>query len=132
MNIEDMIWNGASEEEIMNAIAKVQKEKTRQEEALAAKKRLEAEAQKEQANKEELKAEARAYMINALIVYSEAFDLLPEGENWSDEDIAKAEEMLKKLEDMIPLYIKLAQMQGDMDKLFGADDMDFGGFFGRL
>ena len=116
----------------MNAISKVQKEKTRQEEALAAKKRLEAEAQKEQANKEELKTEARAYMINALIAYSEAFDLLPEGESWSDEYIAKAEEMLKKLEDMIPLYIKLAQMQGDMDKLFGVDDMDFGGFFGRL
>jgi hypothetical protein len=49
---------------------------------------------------------------------------LDEGETWDDEDIAQAEEMLKKIEDMIPLYIKLAQMQDDMDGMLGL------GFFG--
>ena len=73
------------------------------------------------AHKEELKREARAYAINALICYSQAFDLLNEGEEWDEEDIAKAEDMLKKIEDMIPLYIKLAQMQDDMDGMFGLE-----------
>jgi predicted unusual protein kinase regulating ubiquinone biosynthesis (AarF/ABC1/UbiB family) len=113
MNIEEMIFNGASEEEINKALNKIKAEKARQEEALLAKN-----------NKEELKREAREYAINALIAYSYAFDLLDKDAEWDDEDIAKAEEMLKKIEDMIPLYIKLAQMQGDMDDMLGL------GFFG--
>lgn len=83
--------------------------------------------------KEQLKAEGRAYAINALVCYSEAFDLLNDGEAWDDEDIARLEQALIKLEDMIPVYIKLAKMQGEMDKLFGDGDLGLGGpFFGSL
>lgn len=83
------------------------------------------------ASKEQLKAEGRAYLINALIAYSEAFDLLNEGETWDEEDVAKVEQALIKLEDMIPMYIKLAQMQGEMDDLFREGDLGLGGpFFG--
>ena len=110
MNIEEMIYNGASEEEINAALNKIKAEKARQEEALRAKN-----------SKEELKQEAREYAINALVSYSYAFDLLPEGEDFDQEDIEKMEEMLKKIEDMIPLYVKLAQMQDDMDGMFGLD-----------
>ena len=64
--------------------------------------------------KEALKAEGRAYLINALIAYSEAFDLLEEGETWDEEDVARAEEAIKKFEEMVPMYIKLAEMQNEL------------------
>lgn len=121
MNIEEMIFNGASEEEIQKALNQIKAEKARQEAALRA-------SQKIQDKKEALKAEGRAYAINALIAYSEAFDLLSEGETWDEEDITKAEDMLKKLEEMIPLYIQLGRLQGEMDKKFGIEDLDNFGF----
>lgn len=124
MNIEEMIFNGASEEEIQEALNQIKAEKARQEAAL----RAEQEKKKTSAEKEALKTEGRAYLINALIAYSEAFDLLDEGEIWDEKDIAKAEEMIKKLEEMIPLYIKLAELQGEMDKKFGIEDLDNFGF----
>jgi len=100
MNIEEMIYNGASEEEIMTAIAQVQKEKARQEEALRAKN-----------DKETLKQEARAYLINALAAYVEAFT----DETLDEEDAAELEKLLIKIEDMMPLYIKLAKMHEELD-----------------
>lgn len=78
--------------------------------------------------KEALKAEGRAYLINALIAYSEAFDLLDEGETWDEEDVAKAEEAIKKFEEMIPMYIKLAEMQEELRR----GDIDPDSFFKGL
>lgn len=121
MNIEEMIFNGASEEEIQKALNQIKAEKARQEAALRAE-------QETQDEKEALKAEGRAYLINALIAYSSAFDLLDEGETWDEEEVAKAEEMIKKLEAMIPLYVKLAELQGEMDKKFGIEDLGNFGF----
>jgi len=112
MNIEDMIMNGASDKEINEALNQIKAEKARQEEALRQNK-------ENKSAKEALKAEGRAYLINALMCYSQAFDLLDEDEEWGQEEVDRAEEVIKKLEDMIPLYIKLAEMQGDMDKHFG-------------
>lgn len=120
MNIEEMIYNGASDEEIQQALNQIKAEKARQEEALR-------KAQKDNNDKEDLKREGRAHLINALICYSHVFDLLDEGEEWDEEDVAKAEEMLKKVEDIIPLYIKLAQMQDDMDGMFGLEFFGGGG-----
>lgn len=114
MNIEDMIMNGASEEEINEALNQIKAEKARQEEALRQNKVT-------KDSKEALKAEGRAYLINALIAYSQAFDLLDEDEEWGQKEVDKVEETIKKIEDMIPLYIKLAEMQGEMDKHFGLD-----------
>lgn len=111
MNIEDMIMNGASEEEINEALNQIKAEKARQEAAKAKK--------DSDNNKENLKCEGRAHLINALICYSHAFDLLDEDEEWDQEDVDKAEVMIKKLEDMIPLYIKIIKMQEDIDKDLG-------------
>lgn len=123
MNIEDMIMNGASDKEINEALSQIKAEKARQEAALRQSKTA-------KNSKEALKAEGRAYLINALIAYSQAFDLLDEDEEWGQEEVDRAEEAIKKLEEMIPLYIKLAEMQGDMDKHFGLDgDMFFKGRF---
>lgn len=70
-------------------------------------------------DKEALKAEARAYAINALLAYTEAFDLLPEGETMNEEDVAELEQLLIRVENMIPLYFKLFQMHDDLEADFG-------------
>lgn len=116
---------GLTKEQIMEMMqdslhrAMAEREKAEQERKAAEEKKLKED--KIKASKEELKREAREYAINALIAYSYAFDLLGEDEEWNEEDVAKAEDMLKKIEDMVPLYIKLAEMQGDMDNMFGMD-----------
>ena len=124
---------GMSREDIMKMMEKQLKEveDKRQAEIEAKAKAEQEKANKEvrSAAKEHLKEEGRAYAINALICYSQAFDLLEDGEEWDDEDVTKAEEALKKIEDMIPLYIKLAQLQGEMDKHFGLDGDFFKGMF---
>jgi hypothetical protein len=75
-------------------------------------------------DKEALKQEGRAHLINALICYSHVFDLLEEDEDWDQEDVDKAEELIKRIENMVPLYIRLAEMQGELDKIFGLDNID--------
>lgn len=115
MNIEDMILNGASQEEINKALAQVYAEKTKREEASA-----------KARDKEALKTEARAYAINALLAYIEAFDLLPKDETLDAEDIGELEQLLIKIENMIPLYFKLFQMQNDLEEGLG---FGFGGLF---
>lgn len=124
---------GLTDEDIMNMMQKqMQEAKEKRQAEIEAKAKVEQEKINKEARsaaKENLKAEGRAYAINALICYSQAFDLWEDGEEWDEEDIAKAEKMLKKLEDMIPLYIKLAQMQGEIDKHFGLDEDFFKGMF---
>ena len=119
MNIEDMIMNGASEEEINKALNQIKAEKARQDAALK-------QSKVAKDKKEELKAEARAHTINALLAYIEAFGLLSEDEIIDDEDIAELEQLLIKLEDMIPVYFKLFKMQEDLEEGFG---FDLGGLF---
>ena len=126
MNIEEMIFNGASDEDIQKALDQVKAEKARQEAAMRAKQEAEAKAAREKDEKEALKAEARAYAINALIAYTEAFDLLPEEEALNDEDVAELEQLLIKIENMIPMYFKLFQMQEDLKEEFG---FGLGGLF---
>ena len=118
MNIEEMIYNGASDEEIQKALNQIKAEKARQEEALR---------QAQNDTKEDLKVEARAHFINAMICYIEAFDLLPEGEELTEEDIADLEKSMLKLEAMIPMYIKLLEMREQFED--GNTDL-FGGLFG--
>lgn len=87
-------------------------------------------AQKKVDDKEALKAEARAYLINALICYTEAFDLLDEGEEFGADEIAEVEAMLLKFEKMVPVYLNLLKLSEDdddkADGLFGL----FGGGLG--
>ena len=109
MNIEEMIFNGASEEEIQEALNKIKAEKARQEAALRAN-------QKAQDEKEAFKAEGRAYLINAIIAYSSAFDL--DNGGWDEEEVAQLEEMIKRLEELAPMYIKMYEMQSKFDEDF--------------
>lgn len=119
MNIEEMIYNGASEEEIQEALNQIKAEKARQEAALR---------QAHNDKKEELKQEARAHLINALICYTEAFDLLPEGEELDEGDIAELEKTLIKIEEMLPMYLKLLEMREALEE--DGDMGLFGGLFG--
>ena len=102
-----------------------EREKAEQERKAAEEKKIQENESK--ARKEDLKREGRAYLINALIAYSDAFDLLDEGETWGEEEIAKAEDAIKRIEEMIPLYVKLAKLQGEMDKRFGIEGFGLGG-----
>ena len=125
MNIDftDAFEKGMSEQEALEMVQRIFRETQEKAEAKvkaqAAAQRAKDEAKKSKDEKETLKAEARAYAINALLAYTEAFDLLPEGETVDDEDVAELEKLLIKIEDMIPMYIKLFQMNDDLDKEFG-------------
>ena len=123
MNIEEMIYNGASDEEINKALNQIKAEKARQEEALR-------QSQIAKDEKEALKAEGRAYAINAILAYIEAFGLLPEGETMDAEDVGRLEQLLIKIENMIPVYFKLFQMQDDLKESFEGDLGLGGSFFG--
>lgn len=124
---------GLTDEDIMNMMQKqMQEAKEKRQAEIEAKTKLEQEKKNREARsaaKEELKAEGRVHLINALICYSQAFDLLEEDEEWDQEDIDKVEELIKKIEDMVPMYIKLAEMQGEIDKHFGLDEDFFKGMF---
>ena len=110
MNIEEMIWNGASEEEVTAALKAVYKEKARQEEALR--------AESHKKHIEDLKREARVYIINALLAYGEAFELLNPAEI-EPEDIKELEAAIVKAEKEMPKYIRLFDMMGiDFKGLF--------------
>ena len=113
MNIDftDAFEQGMSEQEALEIVQRVCREEQEKAEATvkaqAAAHRVKDEVKKTKDEKEALKAEARAYAINALVAYSEAFDLLPEGETINDEDVAELEKLLIKVENMIPVYFKL-------------------------
>lgn len=144
MSIEEMIKNGASPEEInaaMQAIylekeredkVRAEKEQERMLKALAEHEAIEARAE-EEARREMLKREARAYIINGILAYCEAFDLLPEGEEIDEDDVKNLEQMIIKAEDLIPLYYRIAKLQDEINEM-GKSDEDFGlfGFGGRL
>lgn len=111
MTIDEMIMSGASEEEILEALRELKAAKAAQDEAEAQKKLAEDE---KTAHKEDLKREARAYIINGVIAYAEAFDLLPE--DWTideDDTIKMFEETLIKLEALIPLYMQMREIMDE-------------------
>lgn len=128
INFDRAIENGASEQELLEAMySALEKQRAEYEAQIHA--AAEKHTEKKEKDKEALKAEARAYAINALLAYTEAFDLLPEGETMNDEDAAKLEQLLIKVENMIPLYIKIIKMQEDMDKDLGFGFGLAGGLF---
>ena len=135
MSIEEMIKNGASPEEINAAMQAIYLEKERADKdrakQLAEKEQAQVRAA-EEARKEALKREARACLINAILAYNEAFNLMPESEEL-EKDIESLEQVIIKMEDMIPLYYQIAKLQSEIDEI-GKDDEDFGlfGFGGRL
>lgn len=111
MNIEDMIMSGASEEEIADAIAQIKAEKAAKDEA----ERQKAQAKMDKARQEELKAEARAHLVNSLLAYSEAFGWMTheEIESLDQEDINEIENQIKAIEALFPFMIKTDDMDID-------------------
>lgn len=116
---------GMSKEDLMkivqNAVSDVMNDFEKQKAA------KDAAAQKKVDEKEALKTEARAHAINAIICYTEAFDLLPAGESIDAEDVEALENMLIKLEKMLPLYIQMLNITSDEE--FDISDL-FGGGLG--
>lgn len=137
MSIEDMIKNGASPEEINAAMQEIYLEKEREDKARAEKearlKQLIKARAEEDARKEELKREARAYMINGMLAYCEAYDLL-EGEEPDEHDIKTLEAYLMQIEDYLPIAKEIAKLQEEQKEKFdnGFDLGLFGGPFGGM
>ena len=124
MSIEEMIKNGASPEEINAAMQEVYLEKER-EDKVRAKKEQEAMLRK---LAEQEQAEARAYIINGILAYCEAFDLL-EGEDPDDSDIEVLEAYIKQYEDYLPIAKEIAKLQAEQKDKFG-EGFNFGLFGG--
>ena len=139
MSIEEMIKNGASPEEINAAMqeiylekeradkARAEKEQERMLKALAEHEAIETRAE-EEARREMLKREARAYIINGILAYCEAFDLL-DGEEPDESDIEVLEAYIIQLEDYLPIAKEIAKLQADQKDKFG-EGFNFGLFGG--
>ena len=114
---------GMSEEDVKAMVEReMAQAKQKHEEKMAAERAAKEAAAKQMAasvEKEQLKGEARAHLINAVIVYTKAFDLLDEGEEITDEDVARLEAELIKLEELIPMLIKLHDLGMDSGGLMG-------------
>ena len=129
MSIEEMIMNGATPEEINAAMQAVYLEKEREDKVRAEKEQrrmLEALA-------EHRAIEARAYIINGMLAYCEAFDLL-DGEEPDESDIEALEAYLLQIEAYLPLAKEIAKLQAEQQEKFGKDfDLGrFGSLFGGL
>ena len=98
MNIEDMIKNGASEEQILEAIEKIRAEKV-QEDA----------RKKDEARKNQLIHEARANLMNSLFAYCEAFGIMSEEDirELDEDDLKVIETEIAKMELKLKSWIKL-------------------------
>ena len=116
MNIYDMMKQGKTQEEIFEIFkqeSKNAREAIAKEEAAA----REAEAKaKESEAKAALLNEARAYLINAIVAYSQAFapDI-----DYSDEDIAELETMLKNSEAELEAMFHMTKTMTNLCDVFG-------------
>lgn len=141
MSIEEMIKNGASPEEINAAMQEIYLEKEREDKvhakkeqermlkALAEHEAIEARAE-EEARRELLKREARAYIVNGILAYCEAFDLL-DGEEPDESDIEVLETYIKQYEDYLPIAKEIAKLQAEQKDKFG-EGFNFGLFGGMM
>ena len=69
---------------------------------------------------QELIKEARAYIVNGLLAYGEAFELLPE-ENIDQETVNKINEALEQVEAIIPVLVSM----WEMTKKISGEDISF-------
>lgn len=131
MSIEDMIRNGATPEEINAVMQEIYLEKEREDKARAEKEALLKKEQamvraEDEARKEMLKREARAYIINGMFSYCEAFDLL-EGEEPDEQDVQALEAYLMQIEAYFPIAKEIAKLRAEQGEK-GFFDLFGGGF----
>jgi len=108
MDIYDMMKNGMTQEEIFNAF----KEESKKARETLAKEEAEAQAAASKAEKDSLKSEARAYVINAVAAYSDAYDL---GE-LTQEDAERLEENIIDFEKQFEALMPMLKALADVDK----------------
>lgn len=108
MDIYDMMKKGMTQEEIFNAF----KEESKNARETIAKEEAEAQAKVSQAEKDALKGEARAYVINAVAAYSNAYDL---GE-LTEENAETLEETIIDFEEQLEAFIPMLKSLADIAK----------------
>ena len=113
---------GKTREEILAMIDKQLKEAELKRAAELARQEQE---KKEADEKKLLKAEARAYLINAILAYAEAFDLLPEGETFDDEAVREIEKLILEMEAVMPRYVKMIEAMRELDDETGGEGFNF-------
>ena len=119
MNIYDMMKQGKTQEEILEIFEIFKQESKNAREAIAKEEAAAREAEakaKESEAKSALLNEARAYLINAIVAYSQAFapDI-----DYSDEDIAELETMLKNSETELEAMFHMAKTMTNLFDAFG-------------
>lgn len=113
---------GKTREEILAMIDKQLKEAELKRAAELARQEQE---KKEADEKKLLKAEARAYLINAILAYAEAFDLLPEGETFDDEAVREIEKLILEMEAVMPRYVKMIEAMRELEDETGGEGFNF-------
>ena len=113
---------GKTREEILAMIDKQLKEAELKRAAELARQEQE---KKEADEKKLLKAEARAYLINAILAYAEAFDLLPEGETFDDEVVHEIEKLILEMEAVMPRYVKMLEAMRELEDETGGEGFNF-------
>ena len=116
MDIYEMMKNGASEEEINEAIhdAIADFSYSFAKQMDAAKERIAVEQAEAAAQKERDKTlrEARAYMINSLLAYNDVFQFAP-AEEITVEVVAKLEEMIIEMERELATAVRMIKALGN-------------------
>ena len=108
MDIYEMMKKGMTQEEIFNTF-KTECASARE---TIAKEEAEAQAVASKAEKDSLKSEARAYVINAVAAYSKAYDL---GE-LTQEDAERLEETIIDFEEQLEALMPMLKALADTDK----------------
>ena len=101
MNIEEMIMNGATEEEIAAALAQIKEAKA--------------------AYREDTLECARMDIVNGILGYIEVFEL-NDGEILTQEDVDQLVEAVKKVEKLIPVYARMFEALDDLDVEISVDE----------
>lgn len=123
IDINELIEAGAPEDVIMDAVKKNKAEKA----ALDAKTKAAKEI-------ETYCAEGRMHLINAILAYDDAFHFFGD-EPLDEEDIADLTEMIKKMEELFPIYAQIIDVQAQMNEIKKDDSKDKKsgyGLFGAL
>lgn len=122
MKLYDAMKQGMSEEELRaqfeKDLAKAQREIAEEE--------AKAKAEKEKLECSALRTEARQYLINAVLAYSELYNIQTE---WTQEDLDELESTIAQLEDMMPKLIKMAEL---MEQIKGEEKDGLGNIFGMF
>lgn len=84
---------------------------------------IEYQKKQEEVDKSSARAEARAYLINAIVTYDEAFNIT--GEKWDQEDLKDLENVIIEVEKKIPFLLQMYKLKEKMENMDEEDIMRF-------